>query len=107
MSYEGYRELLCTNWHYATCDAYEDIPPACGFCGSPIAFVCSVDCTNGEDEGIPESMPGPKRQIGSEDDWAIDHYGNKYAKLVWRYEPISSRWRKVLSPNAALDDSTE
>lgn len=48
MSYEGYREILCENGHYAQCGAYDnDDELPCVICGKPTAWTNEIDCTNG------------------------------------------------------------
>lgn len=95
MSYEGYCEYLCRKGHYQVRDAYDGKPDACAFCGEPMAYSCSVDCTNGEDPEIPASIPGDKREIGIEDDWTTDHHGNRYARAVHLYKPTGNRWHHI------------
>jgi len=53
MSYEGYKQVLCSRGHYWTEDAYEGEAPKCPDCGSPRAWENSVDTTNGsyDDDG--------------------------------------------------------
>lgn len=95
MSYEGYREFLCTRGHHSRVGCWDDDPTTCAFCKAPIAYRNSVDLTNGQDESEPWSMPGPKTEIGHDDDWRADHHGNRYAIKVRKYEPGVERWRKI------------
>lgn len=92
MSYEGYREYLCSSGHYWTADAYDDDLHECPHCGARMTHWHSVDATNGRDESDPNTMPAPKEAIGRDDKWALDHYGNRYAIPVPKYRPLS-QWR--------------
>lgn len=51
MSYEGHEQLWCSNGHYSECDAYDDVPKTCRFCGAEIVFSNSVDDTNCQSYG--------------------------------------------------------
>lgn len=95
MSYEGYKEYLCQNGHYRCTGCWDESLSPCPFCKAPMAFSNSVDVTNGEVEEEPWSMPAPKSEIGFDDDWREDHYGNKYALKVPRYKALD-RWHDLL-----------
>ncbi len=92
MSYEGYEEKLCENGHLSSCDAYKQKNiDTCGFCKKSFVFIHNVDETNGPfylDDGTPhpDTIPYPFKEIGFDDDWKEDYYGNRYAKKVPRYE---------------------
>ena len=68
MSYEGYEQYLCANGHLRVYDCW-DIPPYEGVenpdevincnCGAPLVFHHSVNTTNGEEEGCPDTLPYP------------------------------------------------
>lgn len=92
MSYEGYQEYLCAKGHYVVRGAFADEPEYCPRCGGDIAYRHSIDVTNGVEEDDPSTMPAPKDQIGSEDDWQKDHYGNPYALDIPLYQPLE-QWR--------------
>lgn len=95
MSFEGYYELLCENGHFAkSYDIYGDFPDKCDYCGAPFTHHHMVDQTNGPDEDCPGTLPAPREEIGHDDDWRADHYGNKYARRVIRYKPLSE-WRQI------------
>ncbi len=91
MSYEGYIEYLCVNGHYTTSDCYDERVKKCPHCCGAIEYENSVDQTNGETEH-PATRPGKKVEIGFDDDWRSDHYGNRYAAKVLRYAPASTSW---------------
>lgn len=101
MSYEGYQEYLCANGHYQSMDCYADDPTACDRCGAAFAHWHPVDQTNGVEDANPSTMPAPKEQIGADDEWHIDHHGNRYAVAIPRYRPLAE-WK----PLAALADAT-
>lgn len=91
MSYEGFREHLCTNGHYSECDCYDRITqcPVEG-CGAEIQYEHGVDTTNGYDERHSDTCRAPKTESGFEDRWHTDHYGNRYATKVMRFEPAGN-----------------
>ena len=97
MSYEGYQEWLCTSGHYLARDAYEDAPPKCPHCRGALAYYHAVDQTNGEEEGNPSTLPAPKEQVGADDQWHMDHRGNRYVTPLERYRPVSE-WRNWQKP---------
>lgn len=87
MSFEGYREFICSGGHYWTRDVYDDSPKACPRCGKPVAHAHTVDETNGHDENLPGSWPMKKRVIGYEDEWRHDRHGNRYAHTIELFAP--------------------
>lgn len=96
MSYEGYVEFLCPDGHHWEVDSGvlsygEDAEVnqcvVCPQCKKKAVWVCTVDQTNGADDELPETLPGWKHEIGFDDLWTTDHYGNKYAVKVMKYEP--------------------
>ena len=95
MSYEGSREFLCANGHHSVFECWDDDPPVCR-CGAPMTFAHSIDHTNGDVEDDPSTMPAPKEQIGSDDIWREDHYGNRYAVQDHRYRPVRE-WQVLKS----------
>lgn len=95
MSYEGYTEFLCERGHILSRDCMENDPAACDSCGAPIAWSHAVDCTNGYDETQPYTYPAPTDLIEREDVWHEDHYGNRYATLRPRFQPVGDVWREV------------
>ena len=108
MSYEGYEEYLCENGHYMTANCYDSVWPQCRSCGHSFSHWHAVDQTNGTEENNPNTMPAPKEEIGFEDVWQEDHYGNKYATKIILYRPLSE-WKEVLASDVAgevptLDD---
>lgn len=93
MSYEGYSEHLCENGHISNFNQY--FTPIegtlCNICNGIFVFVHHVDETNGvefDQEGNPylNTIPYPFQEIGFDNDWKEDHYGNKYAIKILRYK---------------------
>ena len=103
MSYEGFTEFLCTGGHYSGKDCYDDDPFKCPRCGEPIMYRHAVDVTNGAVDDDPSTMPAPKEQIDTEDDWQIDRYGNRYARAVAVYRPLAHWQRHVDRANDGPD----
>jgi len=66
MSYEGYREYLCSTGHHTVRDCNDDDPSECDICGGAITHWHSVDQTNGMIKGDPSTMRAPTVQIGIE-----------------------------------------
>lgn len=93
MSYEGYNEYLCENGHYNVVDCYYDDIKICS-CNSKMKYYHSVDITNGYEENNPSTFPAEKTEIGFDDIWNKDHYGNKYAIKRMKYKPVKN-WRKM------------
>jgi hypothetical protein len=87
MSYEGYRELLCVTGHYSAYDAYDDASPVCGVCGQAFRYMHGVDQTNGHDASDPACCNAPVVELGFDDIWREDHYGNRFAMKVKRLAP--------------------
>ena len=58
MSFEGYYQALCANGHDcgADCYVFERSAP-CSQCGAAIVWARLIDCTNGEDDAYPPSIP--------------------------------------------------
>lgn len=98
MSYEGYEEFLCENGHYytAACAFESESTAKCPHCKKKTKWWNAVDQTNGMDEDVPATMSAPKKEIGFDDKWKEDHYGNKYAVKILKFEPDSDRWRKFV-----------
>lgn len=92
MSYEGFVEFLCEQGHYHTCDCNDSYPKTCEVCGGSINYRHSVDTTNGYNEEYPSTCRGPKTEIGFDDRWQEDHYGNRYAVKILRFEPDKTIW---------------
>lgn len=105
MSYEGVRQMICTNGHkwevdesILTYGAQSDVVKAhvCTFCKAMAEWQCEVDYTNGYDENDPRTYSGPVENIGFDDDWKVDHYGTRYALKVEKYRPGNNvRWTQV------------
>ena len=96
MSFEGYFEKLCTKGHYCSFDVYDSDTEMCPHCASPFEYTHLVDETNGYEEDDPYSYQANREEIGFEDIWHIDHYGNKFATKRVLYKPAeNSRWQKV------------
>lgn len=105
MSYEGYSEYLCVNGHAAIYDCYEDVPTSCS-CGAKWGWRHGVDLTNGveyesyDENGEPVgdpfnyTVPAPVEEIGFDDVWQTDHYGNRYSVKRLRFKPLM-HWRKI------------
>lgn len=104
MSYEGYEELLCKKGHYSTHDCNDDHPAVCVICGEPNLYRHSVDQTNGYNKEYPSTCEAPKTEIGFEDDWREDHYGNKYAVKIHLYEPVFPIWIDRAVERAAIEE---
>ena len=94
MSYEGSEEYLCENGHYHIQDCHAADLKECPFCKVKIAYSRAIDETNGEDETMPCTMPGPKREIGFDEHWQADHHGNAYAVKIPRFEPGEHWYRR-------------
>jgi hypothetical protein len=112
MSYEGYEEYLCENGHHMERDVY-DIRSVteCEYCKGKLLWRHSVDQTNGfgqhrhnaclNEEEYDHSYfdePAPVVELGYEDQWHEDHYGNKYATKVMLYSPdltYPGIWKEV------------
>lgn len=96
MSYEGYTQHLCRFGHLTEQDAMEamyiEAVENCSRCHSPFIFRHGVDQTNGieyqEDGETPQPycVGYPFEEDGFEDEWHIDHYGNKYATKIPKYK---------------------
>lgn len=102
MSYEGSREWLCANGHYFIGSCWDAELSKCLRCDAPITHAHSIDHTNGYEMDDPTTQPAPKEQIGTEDDWHVDHHGNRYAVAVPRYRPLTE-WQAI-SPSKREDD---
>lgn len=83
MGYNGYTEYLCAKGHYSTCDCRDSLT-ACQTegCDAALTYRHAVDETNGLDENDPAACPAPKKEIGFQDAWHDDHYGNRYATKI-------------------------
>jgi hypothetical protein len=102
MSYEGYAEFLCKSGHYWTMSYSEEsflenrsAPNiyTCPHCGLRPSMYHDVNETNGIDEDDPNTLPAKKKEIGFDDEWRIDHYGNKYAVKIIKFKPIGKHWK--------------
>ena len=98
MSYEGYTEYLCAKGHYWVNDQWT-YSKECGRCGAPVAHVHGVDETNGYDESRPSTCDARKVEIGFEDEWHADHYGNRYALKVSLYQ-AGEHWSRIIPVTA-------
>lgn len=94
MSYEGSVEYLCANGHESGTDCYMDDLIVCR-CGAPITHRHAINHTNGEDPEDPSTMPAPVEEIGFDDVWHKDHYGNRYATKDMRFKPLD-HWRELV-----------
>lgn len=100
MGYSGYTEYLCENGHYFTRDCWDSKPSVCPYCQSFIKYFHSVDTTNGYDEEYPDTCRAEKNEIGFDDTWHDDHYGNRYATKRLRYKPLEisdEKWKLRLN----------
>lgn len=106
MSYEGYEEFICVNGHYWADDALSLMHASnsekksalvCPHCKKKAQYTCSVDQTNGMDESDPDTLSGPKVEVGFDDLACKDHYGNKYFVKRLKYAPdlASGRWNTL------------
>lgn len=97
MSYEGYETFLCEKghvWYHSAGLDYGEHGNTCSVCLNAPKWECSTDQTNGYYEDEPGTHPPSMREIGFEDQWHVDHYGNRYALKVMKYEPVQDgRWR--------------
>lgn len=98
MSFEGFMEKLCTNGHYFSCDVYtqDEFIKECPTCNSPFEYQHLVDITNGYEEDNPSTYPGTIEEIGFDDEWHVDHYGNRYAIKIHKFKPVGDQWKKIL-----------
>lgn len=98
MSYEGYTQYICGGAHLwqedDTGHNYGD-EKLCPVCRREPLWSADVDLTNGERPELLYTMPAPVRELAPEDQWKVDHYGNRYAVRIKRYLPDHStkRWR--------------
>lgn len=107
MSYEGYTEYLCEKGHYFTVDAMDDwdyrpgqghvrAQQECEVCKGKLAFMASVDETNGVDPEQPHTFDAPRVQYAFEDLPCMDRFGNKYYAFRPLFAPApGSRWIKI------------
>lgn len=101
MSYEGFTQILCANGHYHTVDAHEDYLAddywRCPICGALKAWTNEVNTTNGsfdtvyddDEEGTHEERIDGYVELEEdsfEDEWHVDHHGNKYATKISKYK---------------------
>lgn len=93
MSYEGYEEYLCEKGHYLAIDCYSETPSECPRCEAPIKWWHPVDQTNGYVEDNPGTYPAETDEVGYEDVWQEDHYGNRYATKIILHAPRGDSWR--------------
>ena len=104
MSYEGVEQFICPAGHFYEIDSralmYGDAVCECPVCTATPVWVCSVNYTNGYYEEGPQTYSGPRQEIGFEDDWKVDHYGNKYAVKILLFKPVleTNRWEKWETP---------
>lgn len=101
MSYEGFSQYLCKSGHLHEEDssiAYSETPTdaACRICGEAFVWRHDVDVTNGYDERHPSTCRAELKEIGFDDQWGVDHYGNRYAVKKLRYTPADeSLWVNI------------
>lgn len=93
MSYEGRVEFLCRRGHYTSIGCYENDLETCR-CGAPMRYRHSIDDTNGEIEDDPDTTLAPVVEDGHDDDWRVDHYGNRYAVAIPRFTP-GDHWQEI------------
>ena len=94
MSYEGSVEYICENSHYQIVDCWTDLEK-CRRCGGALAWCHSINVTNGVIDDDPGTIPAKTQSIGYEDDWHIDHHGNRYAIKIEMVEPADPTWREL------------
>ena len=95
MSYEGYEEYICEKGHYWIVDCYgsaRDVEK-CRVCQSKVKYWHAVDVTNGTDYNDPSTYAASIKELGFEDSWHTDHYGNRYATKMPVYEPDDPQWK--------------
>lgn len=94
MSYEGYEQYICPNKHSWERDARSNDECVCPVCREAPEFYHDVETTNGVCESIPSSLPADMNEVGFEDDWRTDHYGNRYAIKIPHYVPANpAQWK--------------
>lgn len=105
MGYKGYEEFLCEKGHFTTYDRndfpYSDI---CARCGARLTHQHSVDQTNGFSAEHAATCPAPKMEFGFEDEWHIDHYGNRYAVKIPLYKPQPGAWSNIATLRLAAEE---
>ena len=106
MGYSGFKEYLCVRGHYAARDVYDDDLEKCPNCGEAFSHYHGVDQTNGYDESEPYSCRAPKKEIGFDDKWHVDHHGNRYATKIPRFRPLSE-WREIAPTDGATGVATK
>lgn len=94
MSYEGSVEYICENGHRTMTDCYAEIE-RCRRCGSRFKWRHSIDETNGVIVDDPGTYPAATKQVRLDDEWRVDHHGNKYAIQVTIVEPDGAAWREL------------
>lgn len=84
MSYEGYIEYLCPKGHAWAHDVYSEPENGhvCKRCGASATWQHDVDQTNGMEIDNPSTFSAGVACIGFEEDWLVDHYGNRYAEKI-------------------------
>jgi hypothetical protein len=95
MSYEGSEEFICSNGHYSVHNCYLGLPTKCPVCDSTSGHTHFIDETNGYEENDPSTYPAPSESVGFDDDWKVDHYGNRYAVKIHKYRPVGLEWKTI------------
>ena len=101
MGYSGYKEYLCEHGHHLVNDCMDEeiIGKQCILCAmqnrqSIIKYWHSVDTTNGHEPENNYTYPARKMQIGTENSWKEDGFGNKYAETIEMYKPDDEVWHE-------------
>jgi hypothetical protein len=92
MSYEGETEYLTKKGRYLVVSCHEGLPVVDE--GDEIQYVHNIDYTNGYNPDESWAWPAEKEEIGFEDIWHEDHYGNKYATKKILYKP-GKHWQLI------------
>lgn len=103
MGWQGYTELLCERGHYQTLHGREG-RSTCEFCGQAIVHSHTVDTTNGYRVEHPDCCDGPKTEIGFDDLWNYDHYGNRYATKRICFAPDMSVWKDIAAERKKIEE---
>ena len=106
MGYSGYEEILCARGHHSELGEDDAIPEVCPHrdCNARVTRRHSVNTTNGYNRSYPSTCGAPKREIGFDDEWHQDHYGNKYAVKVPRYSSKSRVWINIAAERKRRDE---
>lgn len=89
MSYEGFEQYICPNKHQWEMDVRSNDSCVCPLCQEEPILYHSVNTTNGVCETDPTTMRAELVEVGFDDEWHNDHYGNRYAVKISKYAPAN------------------